>query len=46
MVKKLVDRAGGWIRLESEPGKGTTFLFALPLQESPPTAPTQTSPAA
>ena len=38
LVKKLVDRAGGWIRLESEPGKGTTFLFALPDPDPAPSA--------
>lgn len=34
-VRKIVERHGGSIRLESEPGVGTTFLFTL---EPPPAA--------
>ncbi|MBI5201177.1 MAG: PAS domain-containing protein [Elusimicrobia bacterium] len=30
MVKKLIERAGGRIRVESREGKGSSFIFALP----------------
>jgi PAS domain S-box-containing protein len=30
LCKRIVERHGGWIRLESEVGKGTTVVFALP----------------
>jgi len=34
VVKKIVEMYGGQIRVESEPGRGSTFLFTLPKHES------------
>ena len=30
VVRRIVDRAGGFVRVESEPGRGTTFRLYLP----------------
>jgi light-regulated signal transduction histidine kinase (bacteriophytochrome) len=30
IVKRIIDRHGGTIRVESTPGEGTTFVFTLP----------------
>src|SRR5690606_1813456 len=31
LVKEIIERHGGNIRIESEPGTGTNFLFTLPI---------------
>jgi len=32
LVKKFVQLQGGWVRVDSAPGKGSTFSFALPVR--------------
>ncbi|MEA2162429.1 MAG: hypothetical protein QOK37_556 [Thermoanaerobaculia bacterium] len=32
LVKKFVQLQGGWLRVESTPGKGSTFTFTLPVR--------------
>ena len=39
IVKELIDQMGGSISIESEPGKGSTFMVAIPFEIAP--APTQ-----
>jgi len=33
VCRRLLEAHGGWIRVESEPGKGSTFSFGLPLHQ-------------
>lgn len=32
IVKDVVDAHGGWIKVESQEGRGTTFVFGLPIE--------------
>lgn len=36
IVKDVIDAHGGWIKVDSEEGKGTTFCFGLPFQPPQP----------
>ena len=39
LVKALVELHGGWAEVESEPGKGATFILHLPLEAQGVAAP-------
>jgi two-component system CheB/CheR fusion protein len=34
VTKRLVEAQGGWLKLDSELGKGSTFSFALPIRQA------------
>lgn len=45
IVQRIVEKHGGTIRAEAEPGHGATFFFTLPGKNKPAEAPRQTAPA-
>lgn len=38
IVRRIVERMGGQVGVESQPGEGCTFWFTLPVEESPASA--------
>jgi len=44
-VHGIIEQAGGWVEVESEPGRGTTFRIVLPVAVAPELIPQAESPS-